>query len=163
MGAQYLKMDAQHLNMDAQHLNMGAQHLKMDAQHLCLLKQHLNMLKQNLYMRAQHLNMDGFYGCWSWVAGLSTAGQFARKLKNAFVAYYICHSYESINMTVLDYGNFSSIRPVLTTGGLIALGAFWLLVASPPIGVTVLTWVEFLLLMVLGVETFIYADLGKGR
>jgi hypothetical protein len=47
--------------------------------------------------------------------------------------------------------------------GLIALGAFWFLVPKPPIGVTILSWVELLLLIVLGVETFIYADLGKGR
>ena len=31
------------------------------------------------------------------------------------------------------------------------------------IGVTILSWVELLLLIVLGVDTFIYADLGKGR
>lgn len=47
--------------------------------------------------------------------------------------------------------------------GLIALGAFWFLVPNPPIGVTVLSWVELLLLIMLGVETYIYADLGKGR
>jgi hypothetical protein len=46
--------------------------------------------------------------------------------------------------------------------GLIALGAFWFLVPKPPIGVTILSWVE-LLLIVLGVETFIYADFGKKR
>lgn len=47
--------------------------------------------------------------------------------------------------------------------GLIALGAFWFLVPNPPIGVTILSWVELLLLIMLGVETYIYADLGKGR
>lgn len=47
--------------------------------------------------------------------------------------------------------------------GVIALAAFWFLVPKPPIGVTILSWVELLLLIVLGVETFIYADLGKGR
>ncbi|MBW4444316.1 MAG: hypothetical protein KME10_24465 [Plectolyngbya sp. WJT66-NPBG17] len=47
--------------------------------------------------------------------------------------------------------------------GLIALGAFWFLVPKPPIGVTILSWIELLLLIVLGVETFIYADFGKKR
>ena len=47
--------------------------------------------------------------------------------------------------------------------GLIALGTFWFLVPNPPIGVTILSWVELLLLIMLGVETYIYADLGKGR
>jgi hypothetical protein len=47
--------------------------------------------------------------------------------------------------------------------GAIALAAFWFLVPKPPIGVTILSWVELLLLIALGVETFIYADLGKGR
>jgi len=47
--------------------------------------------------------------------------------------------------------------------GMIALVAFWFLVPKPPLEVTLLSWVEFLLLIVLGVETFIYADLAKGR
>lgn len=47
--------------------------------------------------------------------------------------------------------------------GVIALAAFWFLVPKPPIGVTILSWVELLLLIVLAVETFIYADLAKGR
>ncbi|MBM0744983.1 hypothetical protein JOY44_26040 (plasmid) [Phormidium sp. CLA17] len=47
--------------------------------------------------------------------------------------------------------------------GMIALGAFWFLVPNPPIGVTILSWVELLLLVVLGVETLIYSDLEKGR
>ena len=47
--------------------------------------------------------------------------------------------------------------------GLIALAAFWYLVANPPIGVIVLFWAELILLVALGVETFIYADLAKGR
>ena len=47
--------------------------------------------------------------------------------------------------------------------GLIALGAFWFLVPTPPIGVMILSWVELLLLIGLGVEMVIYADLGKGR
>lgn len=47
--------------------------------------------------------------------------------------------------------------------GLIALGAFCFLVSQPPIGVRILSGVELLLLILLGVEIFIYADLGKGR
>ncbi len=47
--------------------------------------------------------------------------------------------------------------------GVVALAAFWFLVPKPLLGVTILSWVELLLLIVLGVETFIYADLGKGR
>ena len=46
--------------------------------------------------------------------------------------------------------------------GVIALVAFWFLVLQPPLGVTILSWVELLLLIVLEVETFIYADLAKG-
>jgi len=47
--------------------------------------------------------------------------------------------------------------------GMIALSAFWFLVSKPPLAVSILSWVEFLLLIVLGVEIFIYADLAKGR
>jgi hypothetical protein len=47
--------------------------------------------------------------------------------------------------------------------GMIALAVFWFLVPNSPLGVTILSWVELLLLIVLGVETFIYADLAKGR
>jgi len=47
--------------------------------------------------------------------------------------------------------------------GIIALAAFWFLVPQRPLGVTLLSWVELLLLFVLGIETFIYADLSKGR
>lgn len=47
--------------------------------------------------------------------------------------------------------------------GAIALMAFWFLVPQSPVGVTVLSWVEMLLLIVLGVEIYIYADLKKGR
>ena len=46
--------------------------------------------------------------------------------------------------------------------GLIALGAFWFMATNPPLGVTFLSWIEFLLLVALGVEIFIYADLGRG-
>ncbi|NET33817.1 MAG: hypothetical protein F6K19_17655 [Cyanothece sp. SIO1E1] len=47
--------------------------------------------------------------------------------------------------------------------GLIALGAFWFLVSNSPIGVRILSWVELLFLIMLGIEIYIYADLGKGR
>jgi hypothetical protein len=47
--------------------------------------------------------------------------------------------------------------------GTIALISFWFLVPKPPLGVSVLSWVELLLLIVLAVEMFIYADLAKGR
>ncbi|MBN3906557.1 MAG: hypothetical protein HWQ35_08355 [Nostoc sp. NMS1] len=47
--------------------------------------------------------------------------------------------------------------------GVIALLAFWFLVSQPPLAVTILSWMELLLLIVLGVEMFIYADLAKGR
>jgi len=47
--------------------------------------------------------------------------------------------------------------------GMIALIAFWFSVPQPPLAVTILSWVEFLLLIVLGVETVICADLAKGR
>ncbi|NEP03270.1 MAG: hypothetical protein F6K58_32460 [Symploca sp. SIO2E9] len=47
--------------------------------------------------------------------------------------------------------------------GIVALSTFWLLVPQPTLGVTILTWIELLLLIVLGVEIFIYADLAKGR
>ncbi|MEH2144707.1 hypothetical protein [Nostoc sp.] len=47
--------------------------------------------------------------------------------------------------------------------GMIALSAFWFLVPQPPLAVTILSWVELLLLIVLGVEMLIYADLAEGR
>jgi hypothetical protein len=47
--------------------------------------------------------------------------------------------------------------------GITALSTFWFLVPSSPIGVTIMAWVELLLLVVLGVEVFIYADFGKGH
>jgi hypothetical protein len=47
--------------------------------------------------------------------------------------------------------------------GLIALAAFWYLVPNSPIGVTILSWSELVLLIALGAEIFIYADLAKGR
>jgi hypothetical protein len=47
--------------------------------------------------------------------------------------------------------------------GVIALLAFWFLVSQPPLAVRILSWVELLLLIVLGVEMFVYADLVEGR
>ncbi|NER01098.1 MAG: hypothetical protein F6K30_31145, partial [Cyanothece sp. SIO2G6] len=47
--------------------------------------------------------------------------------------------------------------------GIIALIAFWLLVSQPHLGITILSWFELLLLVVLGVEIVIYADLAKGK
>jgi len=47
--------------------------------------------------------------------------------------------------------------------GMIALIAFWFLVPAPGSAILLMSWIEMLLLIVLGVETFIYADLGKGR
>ncbi|MEH2082516.1 MAG: hypothetical protein V7K89_21805 [Nostoc sp.] len=47
--------------------------------------------------------------------------------------------------------------------GMIALLAFWFSVSQPPLAVTILSWVELLLLIVLGVEMLIYADLAEGR
>ncbi|MEA5488273.1 MULTISPECIES: hypothetical protein [Pseudanabaena] len=47
--------------------------------------------------------------------------------------------------------------------GIIALVVFWILVPHPPLSITILSWIELLLLIVLGIETLIYADLAKGR
>lgn len=47
--------------------------------------------------------------------------------------------------------------------GVVALVAFWSLVSEVSVGVRVLGWIELILLIVLGVEIFIYADLAKGR
>lgn len=47
--------------------------------------------------------------------------------------------------------------------GTISLVAFWCLVPKPPMGVMIVSWVELLFLIGLGIETFIYADLAKGR
>jgi hypothetical protein len=46
--------------------------------------------------------------------------------------------------------------------GMIAIIFFWCLVPHPSLGVSILSWIEFILLIILGVETFIYADLVKG-
>ena len=47
--------------------------------------------------------------------------------------------------------------------GVVALLAFWFLVSQPPLAIHVLCWIELLLLLILGVEIFIYADLATGR
>ncbi|WP_353933026.1 hypothetical protein WJM97_10780 [Okeanomitos corallinicola TIOX110] len=47
--------------------------------------------------------------------------------------------------------------------GIVALLAFWFLVSQPPLAINILCIVEFILLIVLAVEIFIYADLGVGR
>ncbi len=47
--------------------------------------------------------------------------------------------------------------------GIIAVVCFWLLVSNPPLAVNILALIEILLLLVLGVEIVIYADLAKGR
>lgn len=47
--------------------------------------------------------------------------------------------------------------------GLVGLLAFWFLVPHPPWGIQILYWVELVLLIILGVEIIIYADLAKGR
>jgi hypothetical protein len=47
--------------------------------------------------------------------------------------------------------------------GIIALVVFWFLVPHPHISITILSWIELSLLIVLGIETIIYADLAKGR
>ncbi len=47
--------------------------------------------------------------------------------------------------------------------GVSALLAFWLLASPPHWSIPILWWVELVLLVILGVEIFVYADLGKGR
>jgi hypothetical protein len=47
--------------------------------------------------------------------------------------------------------------------GIAALIAFWVLVPNPPLGVKILSGIELLLLIGLGIETIVYADLAKGR
>jgi hypothetical protein len=47
--------------------------------------------------------------------------------------------------------------------GVVALAAFWSLIPKPPMSIMILSWIELLLLLGLGIETFIYADLAKGR
>lgn len=47
--------------------------------------------------------------------------------------------------------------------GVVALIAFWFLVSKPPLPINILCVIELVLLLILGVEIFIYADLGVGR
>lgn len=47
--------------------------------------------------------------------------------------------------------------------GVIAILAFWFLVPQPPLALTILCWAELLLLLILGCEMIIYADLAEGR
>lgn len=47
--------------------------------------------------------------------------------------------------------------------GIIALIAFWLLEPKPPLNVNILGGIELILLIILGVEIVVYADLAKGR
>jgi hypothetical protein len=47
--------------------------------------------------------------------------------------------------------------------GMVALISFWLLISNAPLAVNILGVIEILLLLILGVEIFIYADLAKGR
>ncbi len=47
--------------------------------------------------------------------------------------------------------------------GVIAILAFWFLVPQPPLAVTILCWAELILLLILGYEMIIYADLAEGR
>ena len=50
-----------------------------------------------------------------------------------------------------------------TVSGIIALSAFWFLVPNSPYFIRFLSIIELLLLIVLGLEMFIYADFKKGR
>ncbi|MDF5724352.1 MAG: hypothetical protein PUP91_28595 [Rhizonema sp. PD37] len=47
--------------------------------------------------------------------------------------------------------------------GVIALVAFWFLVSNVPVLVNIFEVIELVLLLILAVEIFIYADLAKGR
>jgi len=47
--------------------------------------------------------------------------------------------------------------------GLVALLAFWFLVSQPPLAIHILGCMELFLLLILGVEIVVYADLAKGR
>jgi len=73
----------------------------------------------------------------------------------------------AIALVIPPYLHLSPSRSLdhlsLVVSRLIAPGAFWFLVPTPPIGVMILSWVELLLPIGLGVEMVIYADLGKGR
>ena len=45
--------------------------------------------------------------------------------------------------------------------GVIAILAFWFFVPQTPLAVNILCWAELLLLLILGYEIIVYADLGK--
>lgn len=47
--------------------------------------------------------------------------------------------------------------------GVISLAAFWCLIPKPQIGTMILAWVELLLILMLGIEIFIYADFDKSK
>jgi hypothetical protein len=47
--------------------------------------------------------------------------------------------------------------------GIVALVAFWKQVPEIPLEAQVLGWIELVLLVILGIQIFAYADLGKGR
>jgi hypothetical protein len=47
--------------------------------------------------------------------------------------------------------------------GVVALLSFWFLVSQPPLAIHILWWIELALLLILGVEIVIYADLVTGR
>ncbi|MFN6460769.1 MAG: hypothetical protein RMZ41_002845 [Nostoc sp. DedVER02] len=47
--------------------------------------------------------------------------------------------------------------------GIVALLAFWLLIPKSTLAINILGLIELVLLIILGVEIVIYADLGKGR
>lgn len=46
--------------------------------------------------------------------------------------------------------------------GIVALIAFWFVVSKPPLAISIIWWIELVLLLILGVEIIIYADLAKG-
>ncbi|HEY9803387.1 MAG TPA: hypothetical protein V6D25_23790 [Leptolyngbyaceae cyanobacterium] len=47
--------------------------------------------------------------------------------------------------------------------GVVALLAFWFLVPQPPSAIYILALLEFVLLLILGIEIFIYADLANNK
>jgi len=47
--------------------------------------------------------------------------------------------------------------------GIVALSAFWFLVAKPSLAVNILCLIELIFLLILSIEIVIYADLAKGR
>lgn len=47
--------------------------------------------------------------------------------------------------------------------GIVALSAFWFLVAKPSLAVNILCLIEFIFLLILSIEIVVYADLAKGR